>query len=1096
MGQLALGIAGGIVGSFFGMPQLGFMAGSLIGGFLFPAKGPAQQGPRLDNLAVTSSAYGQPIFIVYGTVRIAGNIIWSKPLREVPHKEKAGGKGGGGGASMTTYEYRWSGAVGLCEGPINRILRIWADPKLVYDNTGASPTVKRPDFNFRVYLGDEEQLPDSIIEADVGAANAVAHRGMAYVVFDDIPVKDYGNRPPSFTFEVVVGEGGASISGVFGITDLVASTLGAANVNTKFAPDWKHQRAYKITQGTSGGLHAYNLVTQKEVQQKLFTDILTNGDSEITFGFGNNICVDDDGFVYGVTGTVTNSSPIAKIDGFSMVQVGNVGTHTSSLTGLVTPTSMCVTKAYTPTGSDQYLCAVGFTNTKRVNFIHCRTMTWTGQVTFDLAEAQVVQGETLNGQAVCYLVDHVQYGNPNATAMGVYKVEMPGTAYLSVDATIANPTIVKTKLGTVSPSEVVPWWSVFSRFVGLFFDHHEGRLYFYVEGGRVFSPKTGQIIRYNPETAAVEAVYAVDSSLVISYGDHLTFSRINNASISIMGGSGVMQTFNLATGDSEVTTGWDFALNGVQMYDSDSGAILAVGTSAGSTGETDCLIYAGRASASDVLLSDIVSDLCSRVELESTDIDVTELTDTVLGYVINSQMTVRAAIEPLALAYQFDGVESDDLLKFRKRGQAPSLALTQDDLLWISENEGEVLRETRIQEVELPQRVSVQFIDRDKDYQINTMTTPRVKNPTPTMHSNNQVSNAFPIAMTPSAAKQLSEKLLYTTWIERVQEEFHSAWDFLAADPVDSGTLTLDDGTVYSFRVTGIDVGVNWEMQFKAVNEEATSYTSAVTASGGDGFPQQTPPGPTISRTFILDSPLLRDGDDTGGTVSRVYCAAGGFGQASWPGETVKRSADGSFYLDVAKITTEISWGVVATALGNTSSVFSNDEVNTITVNMMAGEDDLESITQLEMVNGANGAMLLDEATGNLEIIQFRDVTLNANGTYTLSGLLRGRRGTDTMTGTHVAGEIFILLSVDPIESFSVALGEIGSTRYYKGVPYGTYFEDATLITNASHGRDLMPYAPTAQSSSYRRVRHQPVVAAPHARRRRSARWHRHCAAG
>ena len=41
MAQLGFAVAGAAVGSLFGMPQLGWIAGAAIGGLLFPASGSA-----------------------------------------------------------------------------------------------------------------------------------------------------------------------------------------------------------------------------------------------------------------------------------------------------------------------------------------------------------------------------------------------------------------------------------------------------------------------------------------------------------------------------------------------------------------------------------------------------------------------------------------------------------------------------------------------------------------------------------------------------------------------------------------------------------------------------------------------------------------------------------------------------------------------------------------------------------------------------------------------------------------------------------------------------------------------------------------------
>ena len=1070
VGQLVVGVVGGVIGAFFGVPQLGFMLGSLAGSFLFPTKGPNQEGPRLDNLSVTSSTYGQPIFIIYGTVRVGGNIIWSKPIREQKTVTKqSGGKGGAGSSGKTTtYAYYWTGAVALGEGPIVDVVKIWTDTKIAYDRTGTSSTVRKPDFRFRVYYGDELQMPDAAIAADKGDANVTAHRGMAYIVFDDIPLKDYGNRVPSFTFEVVANTGGATATGVHGIIDLTSGPVAAPRTGI-LVPNWVHRRLYKFRDGDSGGIHVYNMETRKEIRQAAVFDVVEPDDS-FSLGFGGEVAVDDDGFIYAqLTSGGANSRAVVKIDGFSLKEVARIGSSSSNLDPLkniITGDNFCVVNAYSATGLNRYLVNCDYRGD--VQFIHCggSGMTLSCVTSVDEFKAYGVPGETRDGRAVCYLVGRAQFGPQSTEPFGIYRITVPGTAYLSAITDQPNPVFTRTKLGTISPTQVVSWWSYFNSFGGSFYDTHEGRLYLLVEGGRFFTTKTKYLVRYNPETASVE--WAKPLTVSFSFTAYNGFYRVNSGFVSFVGDTNFgthtspVQTFNLSTGDSAETDQWDFegTVGGAQTYDSQTGAIIAVGTTLADTGETNCIIYTGRASSAGANLGDIVTNLCGRVGLESSDIDVAELTDDVDGYVINNQSTVRSAIEPLALTFNFDGVESDDTLKFLKRGRASSLTLTQPDLKFLSDQEGEFLRETRMQEVELPERVSLVYLDPGKDYQQNTQTTKRISKPTPSMFSANQISNTIPVVMSASFAKQLSETLLYTSWIERIRQEIAISWEYAKLDPVDAVTINLDNGTVYEVRLTSVDIGADLTMELKSVNEKATSYSSHVPADGGDGFPQQVLPGLSTTKTFIMDCTLLRDSDDTGGTVSRMYAAGGGFGQPNWPGEQIEHSADGSFYNVVAQIPNESAWGSVGDALPGVTNPFATDEDNTITVFMNSGEDQLESITDLEMVNGANPAILWDEATGNLEVIQYRDVTQNDDGSYTLSGLLRGRRGTDTFVGSHVAGETLLLISADTTESFLLGLGELNVSRYYKGVPYGTVFEDAPLKIITSTGRDLKPYAP------------------------------------
>lgn len=195
MASQVLGIAGAVVGSFFGVPQLGYMVGSALGAALFPP--PGVDGPRLGDLTVQKSAYGAAIPIVYGKYRLSGNIIWSTQL--VEHASE--GDSGSGGGGPTTYTYTCSFAVGLCEG-IHGVTRIWGDSKLIYDIYDTAAPVKFQSGGFVVYPGDEAQLPDPTIEVDKGVGNAPAYRGLTYVVFTDLELGKFGNRIPNLTFEI------------------------------------------------------------------------------------------------------------------------------------------------------------------------------------------------------------------------------------------------------------------------------------------------------------------------------------------------------------------------------------------------------------------------------------------------------------------------------------------------------------------------------------------------------------------------------------------------------------------------------------------------------------------------------------------------------------------------------------------------------------------------------------------------------------------------------------------------------------------------------------------------------------------------------
>jgi len=208
--QLVLGVAGAVVGSFFGAPQLGFALGSALGGALTRTKLPTLHGPRLNDLTVQSSAYGNMIPIPFGRIKIAGNLIWSTGRIERTRVTSvdSGGKGGGGKSSQDQIEYYYTSsfAVAICEGPILGIRRVWANGKLIYNVSldAGGGTLLGSDLPMTVYVGDEAQTPDALIESFQGAGNVPAYKGTAYVVFNDLLLDQrWGQNIPNLEFEVI-----------------------------------------------------------------------------------------------------------------------------------------------------------------------------------------------------------------------------------------------------------------------------------------------------------------------------------------------------------------------------------------------------------------------------------------------------------------------------------------------------------------------------------------------------------------------------------------------------------------------------------------------------------------------------------------------------------------------------------------------------------------------------------------------------------------------------------------------------------------------------------------------------------------------------
>jgi len=200
-----LGAAGAVVGGFFGFPQLGYAIGSAIGGAIDPQ---VIKGPSIGDIAKQTSMEGMPRPIVWAlSPPMAGNIIASSEPKIV-RKRKRQGKGGP--KVETEHVYR-TYAIGVCEGPITRFVRVWRNNTLVYDASEFPLLTQEENAEFlkhaRFFLGTWDQNPSPALEKIFGVGTTPAHRGTAYMVMEDEELTDLRGAIPQYMFQVERCEG-------------------------------------------------------------------------------------------------------------------------------------------------------------------------------------------------------------------------------------------------------------------------------------------------------------------------------------------------------------------------------------------------------------------------------------------------------------------------------------------------------------------------------------------------------------------------------------------------------------------------------------------------------------------------------------------------------------------------------------------------------------------------------------------------------------------------------------------------------------------------------------------------------------------------
>ena len=488
------------------------------------------------------------------------------------------------------------------------------------------------------------------------------------------------------------------------------------------------------------------------------------------------------------------------------------------------------------------------------------------------------------------------------------------------------------------------------------------------------------------------------------------------------------------------------------------------------------ILYLHRADGSPEDLDIVVTKLCRRAGLLDHQIDVTDLAgEQVRGYLISKQSEVKANIQPLILAYDFSSVETDWTLKFVKRTLTPTSINILEEDMGVDDQRGkdEVVVPTREQEVEKVLQLYIEYAALDRDHLTSTQTAKRIREPFESSYASSQSKIQIPIVFTADEASTIARRVLGRLWTERTNVEIQLPQKYLDLDPLDIVDFTAD-GTDYDLNLLQSSVGAGFSTKTRGVNDDASIVNPD--GWGDEGiFTSQVIPLLLASRIVALDVPLLRDIDDAGLTSYVIY-AGFTYPRTGFPGALALIGPSVDQLVPWFSDRGALDWGRATTLLGdvalssnvNYGSAQTLDETNSVTVYMVENTIGLSSATDYEgFLNG-------DPTTGGvkgilgMEVIQAMTVVDNMDGTYTLSDLLRGRRGTEFGTSRHRIGEQFIPLTEDqPLQTFSFPADSAGVPVTVRATTRGDIWGQETERTLLWQGNSLRPLAPVQVEGEY-----------------------------
>lgn len=1025
MSTLALGGAGAGVGYYFGGPmgaQMGFALGTMLGGTLFPDV-VKQSGPRISDLRVTESAYGAMLPIVYGTIPVPGNVIDASDLHESAHTKKTGGGKGGGGpvVKQTTYTYSVDLAIALCEGEIAGLLQLYANEILIYDATPGT-TIGKPDWlNIKIYPGSETQAPDPTLEAIHGAGNVPGYRGAAYLVLRRFELEQFGNRLPNF--RAVVAVAGSLSNSSAEMADSVISAVGQMMRHPNTG-------AIFVTGNGVSGLNgrAYNPFTKTPLfALAQETGGAVDNSSEMGF-FSVPVIVDGEQLSLGPNRHVFYGDSLGHgitiHDAYTGAFVGSV--YLDGCSGADNEPAVVIDER---AGKIVRACSSGVSGLKTFSIVNSGILFdgstaldtvvpipsfATGPADWGWKPLSMYPNGTDRRGIIAIIATHVTGADDYFVAVENSRIKSKTTDGLSAFET---PSLCKIVYDSV-------------------------RALFWCIGIKAGDASKTIYKAYDENASVIETHEVTQSATHVTGYD---YNALTSSIYSFRLGNGELYRFDTGTGEFTTWTGFPTAAgsnwNGLAWHNPSDTAWVPFNVSGKLVTMTP-----DRLSTATTTLDDIVSDLLDRADIASADYDVTGLSSVVVkGYRIGRRTTARAAIEPLRVGFLWDLIDNGADLKAVRRGQTSSLTLASADLGAQEDSDGvaPMITVNRVQSIELPRELTISYLDPGAYYEQGTQRAIRLASTT-----DESKDIALPLVLDEDEAAQLCEILLHAFQIEREQYKGMTHLGRIEIEGADVVTLE-DDANSYNARILSIEIA-GPIIAVDAVREYDV-YSSAVSGVPTIGHaPTVTFGGPTL--LFILEIPMLRDADNDPG----FYVAAGSYTDG-WPGCGLYKSSDLITYQFAEGVGVQAAFGFVQEA-GATGPMYLWDESLELTVAMTSGA--LESVTQDLCFAEANAAAW--GQPGRWELVLFRAVVDNADGTYTVTGFVRGMRGTEHNRATHQAGDVFIVLDAAALKRVGIEAAEIGATSYYKGITYGDTVDASTSaeIPHTHAATALKPWAP------------------------------------
>lgn len=982
--------------------------------YFFPQK---IKGPRAESLKAQTSRYGEQLTRWYGAIRTAGAVIWLKG-DHVDEHVKTERQGKALGPEVTTYSYTATFAVAFAwNGPASGITRIWADDKLIFDVSaealenailhGGRGIGIAKGASIKLYLGTDTQEPDPDIEADRGAGQVPAWPGIVYAVIKNLPLDEFGIRVPNIEAEITQAQGLS--------TSTVTPTQSLDN--PWLTDSWGNYFA------NAGG------TTLNIMRMPAASVIATN-----TLPY-DALCVH-------ITELNKVAVTYANQPGMRVFDAAT-GAMESDISG-VGPSN----PVFNTSMDDISFGGVNYL------FVFASSGTLTGLSNIGTGYA-VMWSETLPGLTTTKSLS----ASPSRLYAVTDLVFSPSKKIIVIDWNSVGASAAEVTLSALDTNARA-----------CFYDEESDSV--------IVETTNGSLYVYTPDLSTL--LRSKTNSYSLSYTDPLESKRMKIASdqigIKVLLGGETNDILIYRVSDLSLVqhvdaggTTWNNAASSQYYYSGFNQSWQAVFVAQDLTTNSVRIWYLPRAQRQPVDLADVLEAECRLAGLDS---DVSQITSQIYGYGDRSGTPPRGVIEDLTRVNFVDFAQVDGVQSFfpRQTSAYRSIPFAETGMALNAEPDPIQISEEYPAALDMPEQMIITYPSYDATYRIGAQAGTTKDDQKFSDEPSQADETGGPIkvrrnrTMEFSTAQVLTDQdaarvadilfnalrdaaIVYKTTFSQKHMDLH---------PGQVVTLPLDDSRTAKAVITKMAGDQIIEMEFRKRGDSFTSLAEAQPIP----YVVDTLLDPADATPALIDGHLLRSADDNDGFYAGVAVVS----QGNFRSATIYRSEDaGDTYSPWAGFTNGMIRGIALDALPDRPHPGAWDRATVFNIAVPVGTapDSVseEALLGSETTNG----FAVRNPSGEWEYIRAASVVDNLDGTWTLSTLLRGLKGTEFAMAGHAVGAT--VYHLDDQAMTRATEGDRTLSRIYVAVPTSTVFDSTGAVTFTNMGKGLRPWSPVLASA-------------------------------